>query len=136
MQEAAKQVMGRRLNPSDKERLGELAELLATELKIAAARTTNVSSVPAFLTEHLRRRLWKVDKKQVSGEGKPEISSAKTALSNEEARNCPDCGGSGMYYPEGYEKGVAKCRHEKLRAGAEPKAEAEGRETQPETQTT
>jgi hypothetical protein len=136
LQEAAKQVTGKRLNPSDKERLGELAELLATELKIAAARTTNVSSVPAFLTEHLRRRLWKVDKKQVSGEGKPETSSAKTALSNEEARNCPDCGGSGMYYPEGYEKGVAKCRHEKLRAGSGPKAEAEGRETQAETQTT
>ncbi|MGB7923004.1 MAG: hypothetical protein WCF57_07145 [Pyrinomonadaceae bacterium] len=136
MQEAAKQVTGKRLNPSDKERLGELAELLATELKIAAARTTNVSSVPAFLTEHLRRRLWKVDKKQVSGEGKPKTSSAKTVLSNEEAHNCPDCGGSGMYYPEGYEKGVAKCRHEKLKAGAGPKAEAEGPETQAETQTT
>lgn len=133
LQEAAKQVTGKRLNPSDKERLGELAELLATELKIAAARTTNVSSVPAFLTEHLRRRLWKVDKKQVSEEGKPETSSAKSALSNEEARNCPDCGGSGMYYPQGYEKGVAKCGHEKLTTGSEPKAEAEGHETSAET---
>ena len=136
LQEAAKQVTGKRLNPSDKERLGELAELLATELKIAAARTTNVSSVLAFLTEHLRRRLWKVDKKQVGEEGKLETSSAKSALSNEEARNCPDCGGSGMYYPQGYEKGVAKCRHEKLTAGSEPKAEAEGHETSAETQTT
>jgi hypothetical protein len=27
---------------------------------------------------------------------------------------CPDCFGTGMWYPEGYEKGVAKCRHEKL----------------------
>lgn len=28
---------------------------------------------------------------------------------------CPDCKGTGMWYPEGYEKGAAKCRHEKLR---------------------
>jgi hypothetical protein len=27
---------------------------------------------------------------------------------------CPDCQGSGFYYPEGIEKGVAKCKHEKL----------------------
>lgn len=30
--------------------------------------------------------------------------------------NCPDCLGSGMWYPGGFEKGVAKCRHEKLKA--------------------
>lgn len=30
---------------------------------------------------------------------------------------CPDCGGTGAYYPEGYDKGVARCRHEKLKAG-------------------
>ncbi len=35
----------------------ELAELLAMELEIAAARTKSISNVPAFLTEHLRRRL-------------------------------------------------------------------------------
>jgi hypothetical protein len=29
---------------------------------------------------------------------------------------CPDCLGSGMWYPGGFEKGVAKCRHAKLRA--------------------
>ena len=27
---------------------------------------------------------------------------------------CPDCHGNGMYYPEGKEKGVAKCRHPRL----------------------
>jgi hypothetical protein len=117
MQDAAKQVTGKRINPSDKERLGELAELLATELKIAAARTTNVSSVPAFLAEHLRRRLWKTDKKQLGEEGRSEISPAKTTLSSEQARDCPDCGGSGMYYPGG-------------------KAGAEGRERSAETETT
>jgi hypothetical protein len=28
---------------------------------------------------------------------------------------CPDCGGSGYYYPEGVEKGVKICKHEKLK---------------------
>jgi hypothetical protein len=28
--------------------------------------------------------------------------------------NCPDCFGTGMWYPEGYEKGVAKCKHKRL----------------------
>lgn len=27
---------------------------------------------------------------------------------------CPDCHGSGMYYPQEFEKGAAKCRHPKL----------------------
>jgi predicted transcriptional regulator len=29
-------------------------------------------------------------------------------------KNCPDCQGSGFWYPEGIEKGVAKCKHERL----------------------
>ena len=32
-------------------------------------------------------------------------------------KGCPDCGGTGMWYPEGFEKGVAKCRHERLEKG-------------------
>jgi hypothetical protein len=31
------------------------------------------------------------------------------------ADSCPDCGGSGYYYPEGLEKGVKICKHEKLK---------------------
>ena len=31
----------------------------------------------------------------------------------------PDCFGTGMWYPEGYEKGVARCQHEKLTAEEE-----------------
>ena len=136
IQDATKQITGKRLNPLDKEKLGELAELLATELKIAAARTTNVSSVPAFLTEHLRRRLWKMDKKQASEEGRSEISPAKPILSSAQARNCPDCGGSGMYYPEGYEKGVAKCRHERLNQRGEPETKVDRQEAEAETDAT
>jgi hypothetical protein len=80
--------------------------VLVTELKIAAGRTT-VSSMPAFLAEHLRRRLWKKEEKSEAGQ-----SSANKV----DASKCPDCFGTGMWYPEGFEKGVAKCRHEKLRA--------------------
>jgi Mn-dependent DtxR family transcriptional regulator len=32
-------------------------------------------------------------------------------------KNCPDCQGSGFWYPEGNEKGVAKCRHVRLTEG-------------------
>lgn len=28
--------------------------------------------------------------------------------------NCPDCEGRGYWWPEGYEKGVAKCKHKRL----------------------
>lgn len=115
MQSTAKEITGRGLSGTDRERLGELAELLATELKIAAARTSNVSSIPAFLTEHLRRRLWKKDKQQLSDESSTaESGDSRPANQNLDISKCPDCGGSGMYYPEGYEKGVAKCRHSRL----------------------
>ena len=60
---ASKEITGRELSPAESDRWRELADVLVAELKIAAGRTT-VSSVPAFLAEHLRRRLWKLDKKQ------------------------------------------------------------------------
>jgi hypothetical protein len=50
-------VSGKPPQKSDAVKLNELAELLVMELEIAAARTKSVSNVPAFLTEHLRRRL-------------------------------------------------------------------------------
>lgn len=89
----------------------ELFELLTAELKIAAARTGQISSVPAFLTEHLRRRLWKKDKAQLERESKEVASEAAPQV---DASKCQDCGGSGWWYPEGPEKGVAKCRHAKV----------------------
>lgn len=42
---------------SDVSKWREFAELIQMELEIAAARTGTISNVPAFLTEHLRRRL-------------------------------------------------------------------------------
>ena len=91
----------------------ELGELLVTELKIAAARTT-VSNVPAFLTEHLRRRLWKVDKTKAAEIAVEPEQGSSPALNDEERRKCPDCAGTNFWYPGGPEKGVARCSHQKL----------------------
>jgi hypothetical protein len=100
------------------ERWDELGELLVTELRIAAARTT-ISNVPAFLTEHLRRRLWKVDKARATelASTQAEVSQRsdiRNQLSEQERRKCPDCAGVGFWYPEGPDRGVAKCQHLKL----------------------
>jgi hypothetical protein len=94
----------------------EVVEVLAAELRIAAARTT-VSSAPAFLAEHLRRRLWKIDKRQAEREGRelPDQPIKQSVSVN--ASDCPDCRGSGWWYPEGQEKGVAKCSHVRLATG-------------------
>jgi hypothetical protein len=105
------EVTGREPSASDSDKWAELAELLITELKIAAGRTSTVSSAPAFLTEHLRRRLWKKDKRQVEAEA-PEGRAGQTSKVN--ASDCPDCFGTGMWYPEGFDKGVARCEHRSL----------------------
>jgi hypothetical protein len=91
----------------------ELAEVIIAELKIAAGRTT-ISSVPAFLAEHLRRRLWKLDKKQAAQEGKELPDQATVKSSIPEGQTCPDCSNTGWWYPNGIDKGVSRCKHERL----------------------
>jgi hypothetical protein len=108
---ANREVTGREPSASDADKWAELADLLITELKIAAGRTSAVSSVPAFLTEHLRRRLWKKDKRQIEAEA---FEKKGEQVPKGDASQCPDCFGTGMYYPEGFDKGVARCSHEKL----------------------
>ncbi|HEX7314479.1 MAG TPA: hypothetical protein VF297_11180 [Pyrinomonadaceae bacterium] len=112
---------GKESTAADAARWDELGELLDAELRIAAGRTGSVSSVPAFLTEHLRRRLWKKDKRQVEEEGKA-VGSKRSETTKVDASKCPDCFGTGMHYPDGFDKGVARCRHEKLTASAVPAA--------------
>ncbi|HEV2704912.1 MAG TPA: hypothetical protein VGV59_03250 [Pyrinomonadaceae bacterium] len=112
MKQAVKELTGRESTSAERQRWEELAHVLITELRIAAARTT-VSNVPAFLAEHLRRRLFKKDKQQLARE---EAESSISNAQNVDAAQCPDCYGTGMWYPQGYEKGVARCRHEKLSA--------------------
>jgi hypothetical protein len=89
----------------------ELWELLTAELKIAAARTT-VSSVPAFLTEHLRRRLWKLDKKAMDTQSREAGETPATQPASHPS-NCV-CGSSLWWYPNGQDKGVARCTEVKI----------------------
>jgi hypothetical protein len=42
-------------------------------------------------------------------------SKLKGELTPEQIKACPDCGGVGMWYPEGPGKGVARCYHPSLR---------------------
>jgi hypothetical protein len=81
---ASREVSGKEPSRADAERWAEVAELLVTELKVAASRTS-VTSAPAFLAEHLRRRLRKADSRQIEREVEEAASGAKEpALSRPE----------------------------------------------------
>lgn len=85
---ASREVSGKEPSRDDAERWAEVAELLVTELKVAASRT-NVTSAPAFLAEHLRRRLRKADARQIEREvgeasSKQAPSAAKPELTPEQ----------------------------------------------------
>jgi hypothetical protein len=130
LRENATDITGRQPSAAEAAKWRELAEVLITELRIAAGRTT-VSSVPAFLAEHLRRRLWKLENRKQPPAGAGEAEAPGPTVTREEVSKCPDCFGTGMYYPGGFEKGVARCRHERLRpsnevAGAEGAGNDEG----------
>jgi hypothetical protein len=111
VKKTALEITGKEPTQAEASRWGEVAEVLMTELRIAAGRTT-VSSVPAFLAEHLRRRLWKKEKRQIEAEAAEQKTS--TPARKVDASKCPDCFGTGMFYPNGFDKGVARCTHAKL----------------------
>ncbi|MET0625652.1 MAG: hypothetical protein ABW250_22145 [Pyrinomonadaceae bacterium] len=111
VRKTAKEITGKEPSKAEAARWAEVAEVLMTELRIAAGRTT-ISSVPAFLAEHLRRRLWKKEKRQIEAEVAEQKASAPTR--KVDTSKCPDCFGTGMYYPNGFDKGVARCPHSKL----------------------
>ena len=71
---ASKKLIGRALNRQEAEKWGTLADLLILELEIAASRTENISSVPAFLTEVLRRQFF-ASRQQASS-----IKASKTKI--------------------------------------------------------
>lgn len=59
-------------------------------------------------------------RQSVSAPIKEKDLKENTKKENERARdtkNCPDCQGSGFWYPEGVERGVAKCKHLRLTEG-------------------
>jgi hypothetical protein len=101
-----KDVTGKDATPSELDKFAEVIDVIALEGKIAAARTT-ISSAGPFLAEHLRRRLFKKDKHQLAVES----AQHEPAMASVDATACPDCSGVGWYYPEGKEKGMAKCKH-------------------------
>ncbi len=57
LRNSASKLTGSNPKASEGEKWAELARVIANELNNAAAKTGNVSSVPAFLTAHLKRRL-------------------------------------------------------------------------------
>lgn len=120
LNETTRDLTGKAANSAESERWRELGEVLMAELRIAAARTT-VSSVPSFLAEHLRRRLWKLDRRQARAEGKELPDEKPQATASAEAKTCADCRGSGWWYPDGLERGVAKCTHRNLDAKPDAK---------------
>jgi hypothetical protein len=112
--QTTRELTGKTPSAGERDRWRELGELLTAELKIAAARTGSVSSVPSFLTEHLRRRLWKKSKEEMEHEIQ-EAPTTPPPKQGIDASKCPDCGGSGWWYPQGTDKGVARCGHTKMR---------------------
>jgi hypothetical protein len=113
LQTVSSELTGRQTTTADKARWGEVADVLIAELKIAAGRTT-VSNVPAFMAEHLRRRLWKIDKKQALEQGRELPDQPQMKNSIPEGATCPDCNNTGWWYPNGADKGVTRCKHERL----------------------
>lgn len=55
---ATKKLTGKNVSSREAESWGVLADLLILELEVAAKRTNGISSVPAFLTEVLRRQFF------------------------------------------------------------------------------
>ncbi|MCA1568189.1 MAG: hypothetical protein LC803_21605 [Acidobacteria bacterium] len=110
-----KELTGKPTTTAEATKWRELAEVLIAELRIAAGRTT-VSSVPAFMAEHLRRRLWKMDRKQAQTEGRELPDQPQTANLIPDGHTCPDCNNAGWWYPDGPDKGVARCKHSKINA--------------------
>jgi len=50
-----------------------------------------------------------------SGEFDTQIEAFLSPQASTNISRCPDCGGTGYFYPEGVDKGVKICKHEKLR---------------------
>jgi hypothetical protein len=73
---AAEKITGKGVSKSEAEKWGTLADLLILELEVAASRADGVSSVPAFLTEVLRRQFFSARQQQTTSSAK----SAKTKI--------------------------------------------------------
>jgi len=72
----SRKLTGKGVSMRETEKWGTLADLLILELEVAAKRTDSISSVPAFLTEVLRRRFFTL-RQQVSS-AKPSKTKVDT----------------------------------------------------------
>jgi hypothetical protein len=112
--ELARALAGREATRSDYSSMRELFDVILTEARIAGNRASVVSSPAAFTAEPLRRRLFKKGKAEMEAESR-EAPAPKAKVN---AQDCPDCHGAGFFYPDGFEKGVAKCKHANLKKNA------------------
>jgi hypothetical protein len=88
---AARKLTGRTPRASEREQWAELARTLVEELNDAAARAESVSSVPAFLTAHLRRKLApKPVARKREGNQKPDVGAPSTPPPNPNRRLTPE----------------------------------------------
>ncbi len=74
---AVRKLTGKSVTKREAESWGTLADLLILELEVAASRTDGVSSIPAFLTEVLRRQFFASHLQQATN-AKASITNADT----------------------------------------------------------
>jgi hypothetical protein len=79
---AVKKITGKASSKNEAAKWGTLAELLILELEVAASRAESVSSVPAFLTEVLRRQFFNA-RQQQSSSPKPSKTKIDTVGKSE-----------------------------------------------------
>lgn len=111
-----KELAGAGYTPNEKH-LNQIIELLAAELREAAARTKMVTDPAAFLLTHLRRRLGvravTIETKAGASKSAP-ARTQEIKLTDDEIQECPDCKGRLVIYPEGQGRGAIVCRHPEL----------------------
>lgn len=88
LDKATKKITGKSASKSEAEKWGNLGDLLILELEVAASRAENISSVPAFLTEILRRKFFaSQSQKSVSKSTKSKIDNVgKSDMKNGEIK--------------------------------------------------
>ena len=74
-----KELTGKASQATDKAKWAEVGRVLAEELKEAATRAESISSVPAFLAEHLRRRLSRPERRTREGNRSKQTTSSPEA---------------------------------------------------------
>ena len=74
-EKVSKKLTGKKFDPKETDKWEMLADLLILELEIAAKRSGSISSVPAFLTEVLRRQLFTIRRTKSDQDNYPKKNS-------------------------------------------------------------